>query len=175
MSKIDEFVSIIVVNLREELDNGSTIVVDDELILSTLDNFGNIDDKIVTFDDSSGPIKLVDDVEICSTINEFGWTEIDATLAVEEHWLLRHLVNEEPTDAKIEVSVTDTMIGATLSVEEMGESRLLESEADVIYACRIEMIRRKGLLLNDDKRTNKEVYPSTVLSFFFFFTKTTLV
>ena len=72
-------------------------------------------DGIVTFDDSNGPRKLVDDVEICSTINEFGWTEIDATLAVEEHWLLRHLVNEEPTDAKIEVSVTDTMIGATLS------------------------------------------------------------
>ena len=72
MSKIDEFVSMIVVNLGEELDSGSTIVADDELTLSTLDNFGNIDDGIVTFDDSSGPINLVDDVERCSTINEFG-------------------------------------------------------------------------------------------------------
>ena len=123
MSKIDEFVSMIVVNLGKELDSGSTIVADDELTLSTLDNFGNIDDGIVTFDDSSGQIKLVDDVERCSTINEFGWTEIDATLVVEENWLLRLLVNEEPTDAIIEVSVTGMMIGATLSVEEMTGSR----------------------------------------------------
>ena len=102
-------------------------------------------------------------------MDEFGRIEIDVTLVVEENWLIRLLVNEGPTDAIIEVSVTGTMIGATLSVEEMGESRLLESEVDVIYACRIEMIRRKGLLLNDYKRTNKEVYPSTVFFFFFFF------
>ena len=127
MSKIDEFVSMIVVNLGEELDSGSTIVADDELTLSTLDNFGNIDDGIVTFDDSSGQIKLVDDVKRCSTINEFGWTEIDGTLVVEEHGFIRHLVNEKPIDATIEVSVTGTMIGKSLSVEEMGGSRLLES------------------------------------------------
>ena len=36
MSKIDEFESMIVVNLREGLDSGSTLVVDDELILSTI-------------------------------------------------------------------------------------------------------------------------------------------
>ena len=136
-SKIDEFESMTIVNLRERLDSGSTLVVDDGLTLSTLDNFGNMVDGIMTFDDSSWPIKLVDDVEKCSTINEFGWTEIDATLVVEANWLLRHLVNEEQTDATIEVSVTGTMIGATLLVEEMSGSRLLESEVDVIYACRI--------------------------------------
>ena len=42
-------------------------------------------DGIVTFDDTSGPINLVDDVERCSTINEFGRTEIDAILVDEEH------------------------------------------------------------------------------------------
>ena len=136
-SKIDEFESMTIVNLREKLDNGSTFVIDDGLTLSTLDKFGNMVDGIMTFDDSSGPIKLVDDVEKCSTINEFGWSEIDATLVVEANWLLRHLVNEEPTDATIEVSVTGTMIGATLLVEEMSGSRLLKSEVDVIYACRI--------------------------------------
>ena len=41
-SKIDEFESMIVVNLTEELGSGSILVVDDELTLSTLDNFGNI-------------------------------------------------------------------------------------------------------------------------------------
>ena len=123
MPNIDEFESMIVVNLTEELDSGSTLVVDDESTLSTLDNFGNMVDGIVTFDDSSGPLKLVDDIERCSTINEFGWTEIDATLIVEENWLLRLLVNEESTDATVEVSVTGTMIGATLSVEEMTESQ----------------------------------------------------
>ena len=40
--KIDEFESMIVVNLTEELGSGSILVVDDELTLSTLDNFGNI-------------------------------------------------------------------------------------------------------------------------------------
>ena len=97
-------------------------------------------DGIVNFDDTSGPINLVDDIERCSTINEFGRTEIDAALVVEENRLLRLLVHEEPTDAIIEASVTGTMIGATLSVEKMGGSRLLESEVDVIYACRIEII-----------------------------------
>ena len=77
-------------------------------------------DGIVNFDDTSGPINLVDDIERCSTINEFGRTEIDAALVVEENRLLRLLVHEEPTDAIIEASVTGTMIGATLSVEEMG-------------------------------------------------------
>ena len=60
-----------VVKLGEKLDSGSTMVVDDELILSTFDN----------------------------------------------------VANEEPIDATIEVSVTRTIIGATLSVEEMGGSR----------------------------------------------------
>ena len=137
MSNIDEFESMIVVNLTVELGSGSTLVFDSELTLSTLDNFGNIVDGIVTFDDTSEPINLVDDVERCSTINEFGRTEIDATLVDEEHWFLRLLVNGEPTDATIEVSVTGTMIGATLLVEEMSGSRLLDSEVDVIYACRI--------------------------------------
>ena len=82
MSKIEGFESILVVKLGEELDSGSTIVVDDELTLSTLDNFAN----------------------------------------------------EEPIYATIEVSVTGTIIGATLSVEDMGGSRQLESEVDVIYA-----------------------------------------
>ena len=82
MSKIEGFESMFVVKLGEELDSGSTIVVDDELTLSTLDNFAN----------------------------------------------------EEPIDATIEVSVTGTIIGATLSVEEMGGSRQLGSEIDVIYA-----------------------------------------
>ena len=82
MSKIEGFESMFVVKLKEELDSGSTIVVDDELTLSTLDNFAN----------------------------------------------------EEPKDATIEVSVTGTIIGATLSVEDMGGSRQLESEVDVIYA-----------------------------------------
>ena len=89
-------------------------------------------DGIVTFDDSSGPINLVDDVERCSTINEFGRTEINATLVVENNLLLRLLVNGEPIDATIEVSVTGTVIGTTLSVEEMGGSRLLESD---IFIC----------------------------------------
>ena len=105
-----------VVKLKEELDSGSTIVVDDELTLSKLDNFAY----------------------------------------------------EEPKYATIEVSVTGTIIGATLSVEEMGGSRQLESEVDVIYVGLIEMIRRKWLLLNDDKGTNKEVNSSTVFFFFFF-------
>ena len=63
---------MIVFNLTEELGSGSTLVVDDELTLSTLDSFGNMVDGIVTFDDTSGPISLVDDVERCSIINEFG-------------------------------------------------------------------------------------------------------
>ena len=45
-----------------------------------------------------------------------------------------NFVNEEPIDTTIEVSVTGTIIGTTLSVEEMGGSRQLESEVDVIYA-----------------------------------------
>ena len=158
MSKIDEFVSIIVVNLREELDSGSTIVVDDELLYQTLIVL------VIWLVESWPSMILV--VEFFSTINEFVWTEIDATLVVEECWVLRHLVNEEPIDRTIEVSVTGTMVSATLSVEEMGRLRLLESEVDVIYTCRIEMIWRKGSLLNDDKRTNKEIYPSTVLLLF---------
>ena len=74
---------MIVVNLIEELGSGSTLVVDDELTLSTLDNFGNMVDGIVTFDDTSVLINLVDDVDIFSTIDEFGRTEIDTTLTVE--------------------------------------------------------------------------------------------
>ena len=73
------------VNLSVELGSGSTLVVDDALTLSTLDNFGNMVDGIVAFDDTSGPINLVDDVEKLSTIIEFGRTEIDATLIVEEN------------------------------------------------------------------------------------------
>ena len=72
------------VNLSVELGSGSTLVVDDELTLSTLDSFGNMVDGIVTFDDYSRSINIVDDVERCSTINEFGRTEIDAILVVEE-------------------------------------------------------------------------------------------
>ena len=82
MSKIEGFESMFVVKLGEELDSGSTIVVDDELPLSTLDNFSN----------------------------------------------------EEPLDATIEVSVTGTIIGAILSVEERGGSQQLEFEVGVIYA-----------------------------------------
>ena len=162
VSTVDEFESMIVVNLTVELSSGSTFVVDCELTLSTLDNFGNMVDDIVTFDDTSGPINLVDDVERFLSFDEFCRTEIDVTLVVEENWLLRLLVNEEPTDAIIEVSVTGTMIGANLSVEEMDKLRLLKSEVDVFYACIIEMKWRKGLLLNDNKRKNKKVYPSTV-------------
>ena len=69
---------MIVVNLTEELDSGSTLVVDDELTLSTLGNFGNMVDGIVTFDDTSGLINLVDNVDRFSTIDEFGSTVIDA-------------------------------------------------------------------------------------------------
>ena len=47
---------MIVVNLTVELGSGSTLVVDDESTLSTLDNFGNMVDRIVTFDDTSRPI-----------------------------------------------------------------------------------------------------------------------
>ena len=43
----------------------------------------------MTFDDTSGPINLVDDVERCSTINEYGRIEIDTTLVVENNLLLR--------------------------------------------------------------------------------------
>ena len=42
-------------------------------------------DRIVTFDDTTGPIKSVDDVEIFSTMDEFGRIEIDVTLVVEEN------------------------------------------------------------------------------------------
>ena len=38
---------------------------------------------------------------------------------------LDNVVNKEPIDVTIEVSVTRTIIGATLSVEEMGGSRQL--------------------------------------------------
>ena len=71
-SKIDEFELMIVVNLTVELGSESTLVADDESTLSTLDNVGNMVDGIVTFDDTSGPISLVDDVERRSIINEFG-------------------------------------------------------------------------------------------------------
>ena len=83
--KIDEFELMIVVNLTVELGSESTLVVDDELTLSTFDNFGNMVDGIITFDDISGPINLVYDVEIFSTINKFDRTEINSTLAVEEN------------------------------------------------------------------------------------------
>ena len=116
--KIDEFELMIVVNLTVELGSESKIVVDDELTLSTFDNFGNMVDGIVTFDDISGPINLVDDVEIFSTINKFDRTEINSTLAVEENLFLRRLVNEQPPDAIFNVSVTGTLVGATLSVKE---------------------------------------------------------
>ena len=134
VSTIDEFKSMIVVNLTVKLGNGSTLVVDGELILSTIDDFGNIVDGIVTFEDTSRPINLVDDVEIFSTIDEFSKTVIDTTLVVEENWLSTLLVNEEPTVAIIYVSSTGTIIGATLSVEDIDGSRLLESEDDVIYS-----------------------------------------
>ena len=134
MSKIDEFESMIIVNLTEEPDSGSTLVVDDELTLSTLDNFGNMVDGIVTFEDTSEPINLVDDVETFSTIDEFSSTMIDATLVVEENGLSTLLVNKEPAFAIIDISGAGTMIGAALSVEDMAGSRLLESKVDVIYS-----------------------------------------
>ena len=56
-----------------------------ELTLSTLDDFGNVVNEIMTFEDTSGPINLVDDVEIFSKIDEFGRTVLDATLVVEEN------------------------------------------------------------------------------------------
>ena len=65
---------MIVVNLTVKLGSGSTLVVDDELTFSKLDNFDNMVDGIVTFDDTTGPIKSADDVEIFSTIDEFGRT-----------------------------------------------------------------------------------------------------
>ena len=46
-STIDEFESMIVVNLTVEVGSGSTLVVDGELISSTLDNFGNMVDGIL--------------------------------------------------------------------------------------------------------------------------------
>ena len=50
------------VDLTVELSSGSTLVVGDELNLSTLDSFENIVDGIVTFDDTSGSINLTDEV-----------------------------------------------------------------------------------------------------------------
>ena len=47
---------------------------------------------------------------------------------------LGNFANEKPIDGTIEVSVTGTMIGEKLLVKEMGGSRLLQSEVDVIYA-----------------------------------------
>ena len=84
MSKIDEFESMIVVNLREGLDSGSTLVVDDELIYQQY-HFGNMVDGIVTFEDTSGSINLVGDVETFLTIDVFGSTMIDTPLAVKEN------------------------------------------------------------------------------------------
>ena len=75
---------------------------------------------------------------------------------------LGNFANEKPIDGTIEVSVTGTMIGEKLLVKEMGGSRLLQSEVDVIYAWWNKLVWRKGLLLNDNKRKNKKVYPSTV-------------
>ena len=63
ISTTDEFESIIVVDLTVELGSESTLVVDGELNLSTIDDFGNMVDGIVTFEDTSGPINLVGDVE----------------------------------------------------------------------------------------------------------------
>ena len=54
---------MIVVDLTVELGSGSTLVVGDELNLSTLDSFENIVDGIVTFDDTSGSINLADEVK----------------------------------------------------------------------------------------------------------------
>ena len=42
-------------------------------------------DVIVTFEDTSGPINLVDDVKFFSSIDEFGSTMIDETLIGEEN------------------------------------------------------------------------------------------
>ena len=66
---------MIVIDLKVEQGSGSTLIVDDEQNLTTSDNFGNIFDRIVTFEDTSGPINLVGDVDF-STIDEFGSTMI---------------------------------------------------------------------------------------------------
>ena len=120
--------------LDSPLGSGSTLVVNGELTLSTIDDFGNIVDGIVTFEDTSGPIKLVDDVERFQQLMNFGRTVIDATLLVEENWLSTLLVKEEPTVAIINVSNTGTMISTTLPVREMDGSRFLESEVNDIYS-----------------------------------------
>ena len=91
-------------------------------------------DGIMTFEDNSRPIHLVDDLERFSTIDEFSRTAIDSTLVVEENWLSTLLVNEETTVAIIDISGTGIIVGATVSVEEMDGLRFLESIVDDIYS-----------------------------------------
>ena len=52
VSTINDFESMVVVNLTVELGSGSTLVVDGEQTLSTIDDFGNMVDGIVTFEDT---------------------------------------------------------------------------------------------------------------------------
>ena len=63
VSTIGEFESMIVVNLTIKLGSGSTLVVNGELTLSIIYNFGNMVDEIATFEDTSVPINLVDNVK----------------------------------------------------------------------------------------------------------------
>ena len=63
VSIIDELKSMIVVNLTVELGSGSTLVFDGWLTLLIIYNFGNMVDEIATFEDTSVPINLVDNVK----------------------------------------------------------------------------------------------------------------
>ena len=59
VSIIDEFESMIVVDLIVEQGTGSTLIADCEHTLLKIDDFANMVDGIATFEDISGPMNLV--------------------------------------------------------------------------------------------------------------------